>query len=191
MEKKQYCVLGAGGSLLDPGGMAKINNWYLSQGFTGQSAPWDYTNYGAIIDDIRSLSDVTFIALTGDSCGGNILAAIASRCGNKKITYMNVIQASIYCNRLSNGQSIPAIGGNVGRVRITYSDGETFGLGEFIPPPVQVPAKPIIRAGWHIVNGGQTEYVANFLPRPHPDDNDPLVIKRLQFDVRELLAKAA
>lgn len=165
-------IFGAGGFALDPaGGQRTIAQKAISRGLTCRAEPYDYTDTQTICDAVRAFAKANPalpIFLEGDSCGANVLTQLIADLAPLTIAAAFPIQASMYCNF-----NYPGIKSNCERFLGFYSDfALTGGLGTFIAQPESVPAKPVIRGPWHVVNGGKTLYQMRHVPAPHPDDQD-------------------
>lgn len=182
-------VLGAGGTVLDPGGQAQIVASAKQRGLDVARSPYQYTDTQNIYDDVRAFAKAyptAPIILEGDSCGANVLQQIIADLAPLKIALAFFCQASLYCNF-----NYPDIKANCARARVIYSDGRTLGLGQFVPKPEVLPSKPVVMDGWEVCNNGATLYRQNFIPAPHPDDNDPAVQALLFADVEAILEAIA
>jgi hypothetical protein len=183
-------ILGAGGEILDPGGQNMIVAKARQRDLTCAD-PYQYTATQAIAEAVRAFkkdNPSLPVIMEGDSCGANVLAYLIAALAPIQIDYAGFIQASMYCNF-----NYPPIKPNCGIARIFYSDfAHTGGLGTFVPQPESVPAKPIIRNGWHVVNGGKTLYRADYIPAAHPDDQDVANVQNPMFaDIDGILTVAA
>lgn len=184
-------VFGLGGSELDPGGQAEIIQKAKARDLSCPDTAYQYTDTQAIQDAILAFVKAypgLPIFSEGDSCGANVQSQILAYCAPIKIDLVGCIQASQYCNF-----NYPNIGPNCKRIMIFYSSWIlTGGLGVFIPQPQSVPANPIVRGDWHVVNNGQTLYQARYVPAPHPDDQDVVNVQNPFFAaVDQILAEQA
>lgn len=184
-------VFGQGGYRLDPAnGMRAIAAKGIARGLTCRAEPYDYTDRPVIVSVVRQYAKANPgkpIFFAADSCGANLIAQLIADLAPIKIDYAAPIQASMYCNF-----DYPKIKANCARIRVFYSDvAHTAGLGTFIPQPELVPAKPVIRGGWHVVNNGATLWRADYVPAFHPDDDDVANVQSPIFaDIDAILAAA-
>ena len=181
-------VLGMGGWALDPvDGAALLLRKIAGLGLAVPPA-YDPSNIQGTIDAIKALPpDVPLIG-GGDSCGGNRWAIIADAIKPRKVKYLFVIQASLYCNA-----GCPPIGDNVEEVFCVYaSKWKTGGLGAF-KPPLAVP--PVVPDGVNLYDGvrrlgnkGQTLIRYTYVNDLHPGDFDvPGVQAPVLADIRRIL----